>query len=83
MSLISTAYAVKPQASPVRGGRAAWVECEMGESSEPQFPAQMLAHAHVGGGEVRAFPIARCSYHPRVVKVDDAAAEQFRRSVQR
>lgn len=64
-------------------GRAAWVECEMGDGNEPQFPAQMLAHAHVGGGEVRAFPIARCSYHPRVVKVDEAAAEQFRRSLHR
>ncbi len=63
-------------------GRAVWIECEMGDGGDPQFPAQMVAHANVAGG-VRALPIARCGYHPRTVKVDTAAAEELRRALQR
>ena len=64
-------------------GRAVWVECELAGDKNMADPVEIVAHAHVGGGEVRSFCIARCGYHPRSVAPEVAAVAALQRALAR
>ena len=62
-------------------GRAAWVELELAGDKNMADPAEIVVHVHVGAGNVRAFRIARCGYHPKSVTTEPAAVDALARAL--
>lgn len=53
-------------------GRAVWLELELASDRTPEWPAAIVAHTAEG-----PLRLARCSYHPTALEVDEAAAREL------
>jgi hypothetical protein len=60
-------------------GRALWVELEGGrDPASPDLACALVAHVRAPGGEVRDLALARCGYHPAVLRPDPPAVAELR-----